>query len=384
MKFKFEQKYINLSIYVFLIFAASLLFYLGIVQFPAIAQFFKNLSRIFLPITIGLVMAYLFNFFLVIYEEKLLKKYNDKPKTKRVLGLILTYITVFIILASFLKFILPQLMESLSGIINEIPNYIRDVSIFINNLAEKLDFDHQFNAMLLEKVNEVINYFMNLSSNLIPMIANIGISIISSIWNIVIGLIISIYILSDKEKFSALAKKVNYAILPKNGADKALELTRLADRIFGSFIGGKILDSAIIGVLTFIVLLIFQIPYALLVAFIIGITNIIPFFGPFIGAVPAFFIIFFISSQKAFLFLFLIFVIQQIDGNIIGPKILGGSLGISSFWILFSLLIGGKLFGILGMIIGVPAFVFIYEITKEILEARLRKKELPTNIEDYL
>ncbi|CAM3704242.1 AI-2E family transporter [Erysipelothrix urinaevulpis] len=383
MKSKIDPKHLSAALAAFLVLITTLLFYLAIVKFPSILSFVQTLLRVFLPVTTGLVMAYLFNFFLVLYEEKLINRYKLTHTIKRTIGLILTYVTVFLLGALFLRFILPQLLDSLTGIINDIPTYIRDASAFVNEITDKLDISDQFNTMILEKVNEFVSYLMNFSANLIPMIANLGLRIISSIWNIVIGLIISVYLLADKERFLAMSKKSTYALFPLKIADRSVELVQLADDIFGNFLSGKILDSAIIGVLTFVVLLIFKMPYALLVAFIIGVTNIIPFFGPFIGAIPAFFIILFVSGHKAFIFLILIFVIQQIDGNFIGPKILGDSLGISAFWILFSILIGGKLFGFLGMVIGVPLFVFIYTIVKEILEDRLAKKQLPTATDDY-
>lgn len=383
MKFEKDSKYARIAFYSFLLLASTILFYLVVSKFTTVLAFAKSFFKILMPITIGLVMAYLFNFFLVLYEKRVLSRFELKHNTKRFIGIVLTYLSVFLLLALFLKFIFPQLMESLTGIINDIPHYVRSVTDFINNLSDTLNLDEQFDALLSGKIEEFIAYLVTLSTGLVPMIANLGLTIISSIWNIVIGLIVSVYLLADKERFVAMAKKTTYALLPKDAADKTLQLCSLADNIFGNFISGKILDSAIIGVLTFAVLSVFKIPYALLIAFIIGITNIIPFFGPFIGAIPAFFIIVFVSVNKAFIFLILIFIIQQIDGNFIGPKILGDSLGISAFWILFSLLIAGKLFGFLGMIIGVPAFVFIYTIVKGLLEAKLKKKNLPFETDDY-
>ncbi len=208
--------------------------------------------------------------------------------------------------------------------------------------------------------------------------------ILASIWNIVLGLIVSIYLLIDKEKFFAIGKKIVFAFFTEKKANRILELTHRSNSIFGNFLSGKILDSLIIGILTFIVLTITKMPYSLLISFIIGITNIIPFFGPFIGAIPSAIIILFVSPVKALWFVLIIFIIQQIDGNIIGPKILGDSLGISAFWILFSLLVGGKLFGLIGLIVGVPLFVLVYSIIKDIVENELAKKELPIETKEYM
>lgn len=384
MKFNSDSKYASIAFYSFIVISASMLFYLAIVNFSNIRSFFSSIAVIFTPITLGLIMAYLFNFFLVMYEDKLLSRYKIKKKRIRLLGLILTYLTVFILFGLFLQFILPQLISSLTGIILEIPTFVMDASQYTYNLTESLNLSDSIQSILVEKTNELISTALQFSTSLLPMLANYGLLLMSRLWNIVLGIIISVYLLADKERFVALSKKVTYSLIPQSKADKSLELLELADSIFGKFLSGKILDSAIIGVLTFVILVIFKMPYALLIAFIIGITNIIPFFGPFIGAIPAFFIILFVSVNQAFIFLILIIIIQQIDGNIIGPKILGDSLGISAFWILFSLLIGGKLFGIVGMIIGVPLFVFLYAILKEVLENRLKRKSLPIETEEYM
>ena len=207
---------------------------------------------------------------------------------------------------------------------------------------------------------------------------------LSRIWNIVIGIIVSIYLLIDKEKLCALSKKITYGLFNKKHADKIVELVERSNYTFGRFLIGKIIDSLIIGVLTFVILTIFKMPYTILVSVIVGITNIIPFFGPFIGAIPSFIIILFVSPVQAVWFLLIIFVIQQLDGNIIGPKILGDSIGISAFWILFSILVAGKMLGILGMIIGVPLFAIIYSIIKEYIEDKLNKKGLKVETKDYI
>ena len=174
------------------------------------------------------------------------------------------------------------------------------------------------------------------------------------------------------------------AMFSRKTADRIFELTYRSNNTFGKFVSGKIIDSAIIGVLSFVLFSIAKMPYAVLISVIVGITNIIPFFGPFIGAVPCFLLILFESPTKSIIFLVLIFIIQQIDGNIIGPKILGDSIGISAFWILFSILVAGELFGFIGMIIGVPLFAIIYSIIKENIEYKLKEKNLPTDTKDYM
>ena len=200
----------------------------------------------------------------------------------------------------------------------------------------------------------------------------------------ILGIIVSVYLLIDKEKLCALSKKITYGLFPESYADEIIKLVDRSNYTFGRFLVGKIIDSLIIGVLTFIILTIFKMPYTILVSVIVGITNIIPFFGPFIGAIPSFIIILFVSPVQALWFLLIILFIQQLDGNVIGPKILGDSIGISAFWILFSILVAGKLLGIVGMIIGVPLFAIFYSIVKEFIESKLRKKGLKTETKEYM
>ena len=310
-------------------------------------------------------------------------KLNLKNGSKRAIGIFVTYLVSFIICYLFIKFVLPQLLESIVGLVNDIPMYINETTKFIDHLLINLNIEQQYLDLFNDNFNKFIDYVIKFATDLLPVIGSLLTSVASKIWNIVLGLIVSIYLLSDKEKFCALSKKIIYAIFPKNVAEKTIEITHRSNSTFGKFLVGKIVDSLIIGVLTFIMLAIFKMPYIILISVIIGITNIIPFFGPFIGAVPSFIIILFVSPIKALWFLIIIFIIQQLDGNVIGPKILGDSIGISAFWILFAILVAGKFLGLVGMIIGVPLFAVIYSLVKEVIEAKLQKKGLKTETKDY-
>ena len=385
MKINWNSRYNTIAAYGFIVLALSIIFYLIVSEIRLFKIQVGNYINIFQPIIIGFIMAYLFNFILEFYEKVLLNKLIKaaKKKTKRVIGIVLTYLTVLFLLYMFLYFILPQLLSSIMGLVNEIPSYFIAITTKLNELTMELYIPDEYYNILVSKWNEFVEYILNFATDLVPKIGNLTKSIVSSIWNIVLGVIVSIYLLIDKERFKALSKKLIYSIFSKKNANKIIELAKRGDHIFGRFLSGKILDSLIIGILTFVVLKVVKMPYVTLVSFIVGITNIIPFFGPFIGAIPSFFIILFVSPIKAIWFLIIILIIQQIDGNIIGPKILGDSLGISAFWILFSLLVAGKIFGFIGMVIGVPLFVFIYSIIKDIVEYRLDKKGLPKETEKY-
>jgi len=387
MKIDWNKKYTTISVYAFLVICASIIFFSVI---DDIGVFTKNLGILvstLQPFIIGFVMAYLFNFILVFYEEKVLifdSVKNLKKKSKRGISILLTYITVIFIITLFMQFVLPQLVDSVVGLVNDVPTYVANATKLLEELTKNLDLNNEYVGMAMDKWNEIVTYTINIISNLLPIFGNALKSVASSVWNIILGLIISIYLLIDKEKFCALSRKITCAIFNERNSKIAIELAHRSNDTFGKFLSGKIVDSAIIGLLTFIVLTIFKMPYTLLISVIIGITNIIPFFGPFFGAIPSFVIIMFVSPVKALWFLLIIFVIQQLDGNIIGPKILGDSIGISAFWILFSLLVAGKVLGLVGMIIGVPLFAIIYSVIKDIVEAKLRKKGLPTETDDYI
>ncbi len=386
MKINWNTKYTTIAVYGFVVISLSIIFYSILAEVHLFKIQMSRYTSALQPFIIGFAMAYLFNFILEFIEEhfldfKLLN--NSKGKFKRIVGLFATYAVVFLLLYLFLNFILPQLVSSISGLVNDIPGYVTNISKFVEEISDKYYINDEYYDFVIQKWNEFVNNIVQFATNLIPILGNIVKGVFSSVWNIVLGIIISTYLLIDKEKFIALGRKVTNSVFSEKTSNRVMELAKRADSIFGRFLSGKILDSFIIGVLTFVVVTIFKMPYTTLVAFIIGITNIIPFFGPFIGAIPCFFIILFVSPIKALWFLLIIFIIQQIDGNIIGPKILGDSLGISAFWILFSLLVAGKIFGFIGLIIGVPLFVFTYSIIKDVVENRLRSKGLPVDTEDY-
>ena len=386
MKVNWNTKYTTIAVYAFIVAVLSIVFYLIASEVSLFKIQVNKYLSIFQPIITGCIMAYLFNFILEFFEKWILSKLFSVDKYKkliRIIGIILTYLVVALLFYLFLKFVLPQLISSIMGLVNDIPGYFTAITNKINEITSDFYIDEAYYDIILSKWNEFVEYIIGFATDLVPKLGNLTKTIISSIWNIVLGIIVSIYLLLDKERFKALSKKIVVSIFSEKNANRIMELVRRIDHIFGRFLSGKILDSTIIGILTFIVLKIVNMPYVLLVSFIVGISNIIPFFGPFIGAIPSFFIIFFVSPVKGFWFLVIILIIQQIDGNIIGPKILGDSLGISAFWILFSLLVAGKLFGLVGMVVGVPMFVFIYSIIKDIVEYRLDKKGLPKDIEEY-
>ena len=386
MKINWNNRYATIAMYSFLVICASILLYLGISNINEIKSSLNDFVSTLQPFIIGGTLAYLLNFILKFYEERVLSHEmlkKMKKSGKRAIGLVLTYITASIITYLFIQFVLPQLISSIVGLANNIPQYVEDFTKLANDLINNMNLQPEYIDLITNKFGELVTYIITIISNLLPVIGNFIVEATSSILNIIIGIIVSIYILIDKEKFMALGKKVVYAFSSEERANFILRLATQSNMTFSRFIGGKILDSFIIGILTFIILTIFKMPYVILISVIVGVTNIIPFFGPFIGGIPAAIIILFVSPTKALWFVIIIIIIQQIDGNIIGPKILGDSIGISAFWILFSLLVAAKFMGFVGMVIGVPLFAIFYSIIKEIVELKLNKKGLPINTEEY-
>lgn len=386
MKIDWNRKYTTIAIYAFLVIISSMTFFLIM---SGLDGFFRAVDRymsILYPFIYGFVIAYVINFLMVFADKLLSRTVLGKPELRRrkeILSLILAYLIAAAFIALFLAFILPQLIASITGLVMDLPKYITNISNLIEDLNERYTLDPRVVTFLQEQWVEISDSLNNLVKGILPAVLGFIRSTATSIWNVFLGVVVSLYLLSDKRKFLATGKKVLYGVLSPRHAEKTIDLLTRTQTIFSKFLVGKVLDSLIIGIIAFVCLSLFKMPYTELVSFIVGVTNIIPFFGPFIGAIPSFIIILFVSPVKALWFLLFIFLLQQLDGNYIGPKILGESLGISSFWILFSILIAGKFLGVMGLIVGVPVFVLIYSIFKEYIEVRLDKKGLPVRTEKY-
>lgn len=386
MKVEWNKRYTTIAVYSFTVIACSIILYMFISNAGEFSSKISGMIATLRPFIIGGAIAYILNFMLKFYENLLSKwdKFDKQSKkVKRSVGLVLTYISASIMLYLFLQFVLPQLLDSILGLANSIPQYVKELSNITNELIGKVDLDPQFIDVLMKQWNDLVNTVITIITNMVPVIGNWVLELSSSLFSIFIGVIVSIYMLIDKEKLLALCRKIVFAFSPNERAKFILRIARISNDTFGKFLVGKIIDSLIIGVLTFCILSICKMPYTLLISVIIGITNIIPFFGPFFGAIPSVIIVLFVSPTKALWLVLIVFVIQQIDGNIIGPKILGDTIGISAFWILFSLLIFSKLLGFVGMIVGVPIFAVVYSLIKETVEVRLKDKGLPTSTEEY-
>ena len=355
------------------------------------------------PLIIGGIIAYLCDPILEFYEYRVYKRMR-KGNLRRGLSLFCTVITAFGIVAAVFAMMLPQLIDSLTELFKNYEVYLNNllawIQVHLESLTENLHVEivdistlDKFMTFLDDMFGSVENAFSQVmetlaqfaeEGNLLEKTWAALIGLFNAFKNLFIGLFIAFYFLASKEKRVAQFRKFRKAMFDKKTDDRIEEILTLTDRTFGGFIYGKILDSLVIGILTFVLLLIFEVsPYNLLIATFVGITNIIPVFGPFIGAIPSFFIVLISNPNKAFIFLVIILIVQQLDGNIIGPKILGDNCGVSSLCVIIAIAICSTLWGVLGMIIGVPIFAVVIELIKRMLERRLEAKGEPTDTLDY-
>lgn len=392
MKINWNDKYNTISVYTFLTCVAIALAFTAISCFTVIADMIKQIFDILTPFVYGGVIAFLLNPLMNSIEKRFLPwlfrgKIKLKATALRGASIFLTFLVTVLVLAVFFMIVIPQVAVSVLGIVERIPSYIGSLEEIFSKLLSMIPDAELLPDSLVNKVEDITKNLLqttyDILSRTVPMLLSYTTRITNSVLNLVVGIIISVYMLADKERYFAQLKKILFALFPSQVVNKTIEIAHQSNRTFIGFISGKILDSAIIGILCFIGMTIFDMPSAMLVSVIVGITNVIPYFGPFIGAFPGALIVFLDSPILSFWFLIFILVLQQFDGNILGPKILGESTGLSAFWVIFSIMIFGGLFGFIGMVIGVPTFSVIYSLFGTFINYRLRKKALSTSTADY-
>lgn len=398
MKFKFEKKYLYWGITAFLVIAASILFYYALFHRSNLSSSIRTVIGISMPIIDGFVLAYLMTPVLNKIEDKIIKPIYVKAKlpltsnTKkrmRAMSILVTIVLILIVMYEFFCLIIPEVIRSIQSIIFQFPLYVNNLTNWALSLMKNNpDLEEVVNGLISQYSSKLLDY---LNSNLLPhineLIKTLSLSLIGvfkAFWNFIIGFIISIYVLGSKEKFAGQAKKIVYALFDRKAGNEIVTNFRFIHSTFIGFIGGKIVDSIIIGIICFVCTSIIGTPYAILVSVIVGVTNVIPFFGPWIGGIPSALLVLMVDPVQALYFIILILVIQQFDGNILGPKILGDSTGLSGFWVIFAITIFGGLFGVLGMVVGVPIFAVFYAGVRASINRMLRRKELPTDIQPYM
>ena len=361
----------------------SILFFFLIYRFQGFGDAISKLTGILMPFIYGAVIAYLLKPVCNCVEDFLRRLLPEKMGTAaNMLAVTISLLFGILVVYALIMMIVPQLITSVTTLyytarnnLNDFVDWASHQEIIASN-QKLLDFIETSYDNLQDTLDNIVRTKLVPSMQSILSGAALGVmSFVTFLKNIIIGVIVSVYLLASRKKFGQQCKMILYSLIKPRWADIILEEILYADKMFGGFINGKILDSAIIGVLCYIACLIFKFPSALLVSVIIGVTNVIPFFGPFIGAIPATLLILIQNPIKALWFVLFVLVLQQVDGNIIGPKILGNTTGLSSFWVLFAILLFGGLWGFVGMIIGVPLFAVIYDVLKKFVFHGLRRNE---------
>lgn len=372
--------------------------YLLLITFAIVLYFFMNNFGIFwnilgfimiviMPFIVGFCFAYIINKPYAFFADKAYAGMANKgkflQKLRKPLAMITAYIIVFGIIVFLIVILVPQLVSSFEQLIQNFSGYADSFKSLIIQFSDKwLNGAVPADSNLFQILNSLVEmvtggemkaFIQNAASYFGPGLFDFTVSFTTNLYNVGMGIVISFYLLACKDKLLYQSRKLVYAYVPEKILPKVLDIANLSDKMFGRYIYGRILDSLIIGIMCFIGMSIFRFDYALLISVIIGITNIIPVFGPFMGAVPSVLIMLIINPMEAVWFTIFIVVLQQIDGNIIGPKILGSSIGISGFWIMTSVVIGGGLFGIIGMFVAVPVFSIIYFLLGENVNKRVAK-----------
>ena len=390
-----ENKYFHLGAMLLCVVTISIVLLAVVLNLEAVGRICKTIGDVFSPLVIGLVLAYLMNP-LMNFLDRRLKPFLLKRKMKqerahklsRAVSLIFALLVSLILVYEFCALLLPQLYDSIKGIVDNFATYYGSVQRWVTTL---LADNPTIQDYAVDMTNDLYTMLVSwVTTGLLPNIETIVTSLTSSVMSVVggaldllIGLCAAVYMLASRDLFLAQSKKLVVALCREKTADHILNLGRRIHQVFSGFIIGKIVDSLIIGVLCYVGMLLLKLPYPALIATVVGVTNVIPFFGPFIGAIPSVFLILLVNPLQAVYFAIFILALQQLDGNVIGPHILGDTIGISGFWVLVSITVAGGIFGFAGMLLGVPVFAVLYMLVSDFVTSKLNDKGRPLETAAY-
>jgi len=398
--FRWDKNYLYWGITAFCVIVCGIIFFTALLGWRSIAAALGYVVNILMPFIYGLAVAYLLTPALKLLESRVFDRlgprlYPKDPRKARSLtrgvSLAATIFLAVLVVGLLLLMLLPALFSSLERLLLNMSSYISQAITLTEGLVEWLH-NPELEEMLVDVISQATEAFYNwVQTSFLPrineLIASLStgvISVMRSIVNLLIGVVVSVYVMYNREVFAAQGKKILHALLKPRQVQAVLRALSYVDDAFGGFFIGKLLDSAVVGVICFVFLFITGMPYAVLISVVVGITNMIPFFGPFIGAVPSAFLILMESPARCLIFVIFIIILQQVDGNIIGPKILGGTTGLTGFWVMFAIIVGGGLFGFMGMLCGVPVFSVLYAGLKSLFKRLLEKKGLSAETADYI
>lgn len=387
MKRILDNKVVQVGLMAFTVIAASILFYFFLFRLGDLFGFVKHIINILMPLIFGLVLAYIMHPIVHLFERRIFNRI-EKKSVRRNLSILCTIVVIVGLLTALVSIVIPELLLSIQSLIVNVPNYVKELE---NAIVGWLNNNSELEQSVLDNYDAITGYLMNALNNVVLPFVDSAINNLSSgvfgvftfVFNFAVGTVFAVYILANTNTFAAQIRKTLYSIFNVEKVNGFIDEVKHINHVFGQFMIGKICDSSIVALLTFIFLIIFDYPYALLIAVIIGCTDLIPYFGPYIGTVPSALLICLVNPVKAITFVLFIIVLQQTDGNLITPRIQKQATGLPSFWVLFAITLFGGLFGLVGLLIGVPCFTIIYELIVEQVNKRLRKKNMPIETEYY-
>lgn len=387
MKIKFDDDR-NTDLFYKLTFVfISILFFFMVYRFEGFKNGFSRILEVLSPVIFGGVLAWLLNIPLRFFERNLNKIESFSKlsfRKRRNISLTITYILVIFLIIVFFSLLIPELTKSVASFTYMINDYLSQNKFSSwETIFNEYGLNPQVSEFLIGLLTKLTQYLKGILTKIGPILTSLASGLISTAITFLIGFFISLYILSSKEHFGEITKKTTYAIFPKKVAEKLIEIFRDLGNNMKSFLTGSLIGSIILGVEVSIALVFLGVEGIFAMGLILTITNIVPYIGPWIGAIPVFIMIGVQDIEKALIFVVIILIAQQIDGNIVKPRIQSEQMGMNSFWIIFSIIIGGSLFGILGMVIGVPIFTVFYTLMKELVEYLLQRKGLPKELKAY-
>ncbi len=390
MKIEPNQKYLTVSFYTVITFAICLLLVVIVQKFSVISGVLASFANVIAPVTWGIVIAYIVNPLMKFFERffgKCFEKKKPRRKLVRSLSVAFGLLSLLAVLFAIVAVLLPQVVESVIGLARNFNSYLNNFESWIYKFVEDYPDIYSFVQKQFDNLQPKLTDFIN---SIVPKLGEWAIKLkdgaigfIGGLGDFVIGFIVAIYLLFSKEKFIAQMRKFVAAVLPESGKNAVYGIAARTNKMLGGFISGKLIDSTIIGILTFICMSIMKMDFVALISVVVGVTNIIPFFGPFIGAIPSALLLLVAAPRQVIPFVIFIFILQQFDGNILGPKILGDTTGLSPFWVMFAIFVGGGMFGFAGMILGVPIFAVIYSLVRDFVNYLLERRGLSTRTLDY-
>ena len=391
----FRDKYrqqITWGITVFILLFMAIACYFLFLRWGNVVKGWNTISGILAPVSFGLIIAYLLDSlvsaFIHLFERIPLPARANKARwgnVYRALSIVASEVIFVLVIALLISSIIPQIIDSLMTIISNIDTYAANLEAWSTPLLEDYPAVKPYVLEQFKAAETFITDF--LKNDLLSVITRVTSGLFevgTYVYNFIIGLIVSIYLLFSKTRLIGHFKKLLYTLCPPAHANRTLEIARYTNRVFKAFLVGKLVDSTIIGLLCFLGTTLLRIPYSLLISIVVGVTNVIPYFGPFIGAIPSALLVLMLDPYKCLVFVIFIIVLQQIDGNLIGPKILGNTTGVSSLGVLISILVGGGLFGLPGMLVCVPTYAVLYSLIKGCAEQKLTKHGMPTETATYV